>query len=889
MGLNRPERDASRTNVTRAEAVWRSSRATVTSLEVVIDVGRSPARDAERFAVTSTIGLKLREPATTGVWIDFIGDSVECVRVDDQDVEPVWDGARIELPPLAAGSHAVTVDAVGRFSRSGQGLHRFVDPVDGATYVYTHFEPSDARRAWPCLDQPDLKAPFTLRAIHPASWTVLSNGVPHGRAPVSDCEDLVETAFAPTPPVPSYLTAFAGGPWHRVSGQWRSSRRPQDGPVGLSWSCRASLARHLDADELLTITASGMDLFDTAYDYPYPWGSYDSVLVPEYNLGAMENPGCVTFNEEAYLFRGPSTRSQRGGRANTILHEMSHMWFGDLVTPRWWEDTWLKESFADHQGTWAQAEATEYTEAWVSFALDRKAWAYREDSRPATTHPIVARVDDVEAARQAFDGITYAKGAAVLKQLVAHVGFECFQAAVRAWFAEHAFSTGDLAEFLQTLSRASGRDMEAWADAWLRTCGPSVLRNELDVAGGRIKRLVVHQQGSDPSTGRRVLRPHTFVVGLYSFDDGGALVRTHRLPMTLEGGSAEVPGAVGLPAPDLVTVNDEDLTYAVVRPDRGSVTTALTSLHRLSDPLTEAVWWSALHNLQRDGLLAAADYVAAVLVQTGGDARPVPATTLTTLLRQARVAAVQDVEPAQRGAVVAMLAGAGESGPSAWSLLVQSQAGSDTQLVRARSWIEAAGQTLLVGPSAVQEAEERLRWLLDGGLDGLVIDDDLRWTVLTSLSRLGRIRAGELEAAAAADPSASGVTHYLRAASSSPSQEVKERVFTRILEDASLSNDHLDALLEGFAVDSHRELTAPFTARYLGALDEMWRDRPQEVATSVVLGLFPACGGQEDLEAVNAWLASHEPAPAALRRLVLGRRDELARSLQARRTRSDLA
>jgi len=426
------------------------------------------------------------------------GRAVDSLSIDGQPVPVSWDGARIELPVLDPGEHTVEIAARGLYSNSGQGLHRFHDPVDGATYLYTHFEPSDARRAWPVMEQPDLKTRFSLEVTHPRGWTVMSNTRPvaggsgaHVPADSADTDsgevgsDVEVTSFASSKPLPSYLTALAAGPWHRVTGQWSSPSR-QGLTIPLSWSCRASLADHLDASELLDLTRAGLDLYDQFYSYGFPWDSYDSVLVPEYNLGAMENPGCVTFNEDLYLFRGPVTRAQRSGRANTILHEMCHMWFGDLVTPAWWEDTWLKESFADHQGTWAASEAAGFTEAWVSFASTRKAWAYLEDSRPATTHPIVAQVDDVEAARQAFDGITYAKGAAVLKQLVAHVGQDTFLKAAGLLFERRAYGNASLDDFLRVLSQVSGRDMHDWARAWLHTAGPSVITDELAaVADGR--------------------------------------------------------------------------------------------------------------------------------------------------------------------------------------------------------------------------------------------------------------------------------------------------------------------------------------------------------------------------------------------------------------------
>ena len=868
-----PARLTSPTNLSRQEARWRSEVVHVTVLDVHVDVTGAVDAGTTGFPVSSTLHLVARQDVE-GLWADFLGESVDRVVLDGAAVPVAWDGARVGLPALAAGEHEVVVQAVGRYSNSGQGLHRLTDPVDGATYLYTHFEPSDARRAWPCLDQPDLRARLRLTVTHPAGWTVLGNGTV---ATTRQVGAAVVSGLSATEPLPTYLTALAAGPWHRVTGTWVPAA--PTAPVPLSWSCRSSLAAHLDADELLDLTGRGLSLYERTYTYPYPWGSYDCVLVPEYNIGAMENPGCVTFSEDAYLFRGPATRAQHAGRANTLLHEMCHMWFGDLVTPRWWEDTWLKESFADYTGTWAE-EQLGYAEAWVAFASSRKLWAYQEDTRPDTTHPVVATVHDVEAARQAFDGITYAKGASVLKQLVAYVGQERFLAAANTWFAEHAFGNGELSEFLETLTHASGRDMSAWAHAWLRTSGPSYLSSTTQVHDARVARLTVRQEGVDLSTGRDVLRPHTLVVGLYSLDPSGALVRTHRLPVTLTGREAEVAGAVGLDVPDLVLVNDEDLTYAVVRPDARSLATARAHLADLADPLARSLLWSMLHNLVRDGLLEAEAFVDTVLRQADDTTE---AATLATLLSQALQAATRYAGGGTRAALVARLVGEDRGGAPArggWGLLRASAPGSDAQLVRARAWLSAAGQAGLAGEGAA--AAGRVRRLLEGALSGLELTADLRWRALTALARLDAVTDEELSAQLEADPGALGVTRHLQASSSRPRTEAKKAVLARLLEDRTLGNDHVDALVAAFSVDAHRGLTAPLTTRYLAALEGIWSTRSQEIATRLVTGLFPAAGDSDDLRAVRRWLADHEQAPPALRRLVLRSYDDLDRAVRVR-------
>lgn len=899
MATTAPARSDSPTNLRRQEAAWRASVCQVTSSHVAIDVTTATSAQETTFYVRCQMRLRITQ-RVEGLWVDFVGQTVDSLRLDGQRIAVAWDGARIALPLMELGEHVVEIQARGLYSNSGQGLHRFHDPVDGATYLYTHFEPSDARRAWPVMEQPDLKSRFSLEVTHPRGWTIMSNTRPVTGGPDTEGSTGADagdtgshpevTSFAPSEPLPSYLTALAAGPWHRVTGQW-SSRSRQNLTFPLSWSCRASLADYLDAVELLDVTAGGLDLYDRAYSYGFPWDSYDSVLVPEYNLGAMENPGCVIFNEDLYLFRGPVTRSQRARRANTILHEMCHMWFGDLVTPTWWEDTWLKESFADHQGTWAEVEAAGFSEAWAGFASTRKAWAYLEDSRPATTHPIVARVDDVEAARQAFDGITYAKGAAVLKQLVAHVGQEVFLEASGLLFERSAYGNATSDDFLQVLSQVSGRDMQEWARAWLRTAGPSLITDELIVKERRIASLTLRQEGADMATGEPVLRPHTLVVGLYSFDDDGTLVRTHRLPVTLETERLDVVEAVGLPAPDVVLVNDEDLTYAVVRPDDASLSRLAASLGSVRDPMARSLAWSMLHNLLRDAIMGAPLFVKTVLAHADDDTEP---GTLATLLNQALRAACRYSDPRTRRTLLGNLladddpnrlfersAHAREHG--GWGRLRAAAPGSDTQLVRARAWLEAAGQATLLDEEQRTQAVARVREILGGDLPGLELDADLRWRALTALARLDAVGSDELDAQRKADPTASGITHRLRASSSMPRGELKEEVFGRLLHDTALSNDHIDALIAGFAVDAHRSLTAPFTSRYLHELAGLWSERDQEIATRLVTGLFPACGDEADAQDVEDWLGTHPEAPLALRRLLLKNLDDLRRSLTARR------
>ncbi|GAA4286569.1 aminopeptidase N [Georgenia daeguensis] len=859
-------------NLTRAEAAERSDRLTVRDYRVELDLGGARDLGRDTFGSTTTVRFTASAPAT---FLDFLGE-VRSVVVNGREVDPAacYDGARITLDGLAA-ENEVTVVGEAAYSRSGEGLHRFVDPADGETYLYTQYEPADSRRVMAVFEQPDLKAPFTFAVVAPAGWRVLSN------QPATGSEDrgdgTVRTAFAPTPPVSSYLTAVVAGRYHRVDGRWSGALA--DGgtlDVELGVLCRASLAEHLDAEEILTVTRQGLDFFHEHFGTPYPWGKYDQVFVPEYNLGAMENPGCVTFTE-SYVFRSAATRAQHQGRANTILHEMAHMWFGDLVTPRWWDDLWLKESFADYMGAHASVAATEFTGAWVSFANRRKAWAYTQDQLP-TTHPVVADIPDLEAAKQNFDGITYAKGAAVLKQLVAYVGTDAFFAGARRYFAEHAYGSTTLPDLLAALEATSGRELGEWSRLWLQTAGTPTLRAELVAAGDRIGSLSVHQSGTDPRTGQTVVRPHRLAVGLYDLteaDGAAALTRTHRFEVELTGESAPVPGAAGLPRPALVLVNDDDLTYGKLRLDADSLATVREHLGDLREPLARSLVWAALWNATRDALLPAADYLGLVL-------RHGPAETDSAVLGGLTLNASTAVElyapPALRDELRLRL------GQGSFGHLRDAEPGSDAQLVWARSLARVAATTPAAAP--------RLRGLLSGSeaVPGLPLDPELRWSLWQALAALGAASLDELDEELARDRTADGATQHLAAVTSFPDADVKAASWDTLMTPGALSNDHVDATLTGFTQPWHRELTAPFTERYFDALRQIWERHSIEIASRLVRRLYP---GHQDAVAgrapqddpvvlrTTAWLEENADAPAALRRLVIEARDQLLRSLRA--------
>ncbi|WP_171161581.1 aminopeptidase N [Streptomyces sp. I05A-00742] len=854
-------------NLTREEARQRAALLAVDAYEVALDLRSAvgpevPADGGPRtFRSVSTIRFRCAEPGADS-FADLVAPSVTSVTLNGRALDPatVFDGTRVALDGLEA-ENVLVVDARCAYSRTGEGLHRFVDPEDGEIYLYTHYEPADARRVFANFEQPDLKAPYTFTVTAPADWTVISNGAQDGPAEPADATSAT-WRFVPTQPIGTYITAVVAGPYHVVRDHY--SRKLPDSTVleiPLTALCRKGLARHFDADEIFTVTKQGLDFFHEHFDFPYPFGKYDQAFVPEYNIGAMENPGCVTFREE-FVFRGKVTRSSYERRANVILHEMAHMWFGDLVTMEWWDDLWLKESFADFMGSFSQVEATRYGNAWVTFANQRKAWAYRADQLPST-HPVTADIRDLEDAKLNFDGITYAKGASVLKQLVAYAGRDAFLEGARRYFKRHAYGNTRLTDLLSVLEETSGRDMTAWSRSWLQTAGVNSLTPQLTYdAADRITELAVLQEAP---ADHPELRPHRVAIGLYRREDT-ALVRYARVEADVAGPRTVVAELAGAERPDLVLVNDDDLTYCKVRFDEHSLATLRGHLGELTDPLARALCWSALWNLTRDGLMPARDYLDLVQRFAGAET---DIGVLQMLQNCAHDALVHYAAPAWRER------GAADLARSALRELRLAEPGSGHQLAWARFLARTAGTEADV---------QLLRGLLDGTarIDGLDVDQELRWSFLAALASAGAAGKARIDAELARDDTASGRRHHVRCLASRPDPDVKADAWATVVESDTLSNALTEATLAGFDRPGQRELLAPYAEPYFAALERLWRERSIEIAMAVVRGLFPRLqDGRRTLELADAWLAGHTDAAPALRRLVLEARDDLARALRA--------
>lgn len=854
-------------NLTRDQAAARAAAIDVEHYAITLDLTNDDGGPSEETFHSSSTVTFTAQPGTSTV-IDIAARTVRRVELNgtELDVSGYDEEQGITLPGLAA-TNTVVVEADCEYSHTGEGLHRFVDPVDDEVYLYSQFETADAKRMFACFDQPDLKAAFDVTVTAPAHWQVISNGAALSVA------DGVHT-FATTPKMSTYLVALIAGPYAR----WNDEYSDEHGTIDLGIYCRASLSEFMDADRLFTETKQGFGFYHKNFGTPYAFGKYDQLFVPEFNAGAMENAGAVTFLED-YVFRSKVTKYSYERRAETVLHEMAHMWFGDLVTMRWWDDLWLNESFATFASVLCQAEATEYTEAWTTFANVEKSWAYRQDQLPST-HPVAADIPDLAAVEVNFDGITYAKGASVLKQLVAYVGLENFLAGLRPYFRDHAFGNATFDDLLGALEKASGRDLSDWGSQWLKTTGLNTLSPDFEVDDeGKFTRFAVKQSGAAPGAGET--RVHRLAVGIY--DDAGAadsatsgasgkLVRIHREELDVEGPLTDVPALVGVSRGKLVLVNDDDLTYCSLRLDDESLETLLTRIADIAEPLPRTLAWSAAWEMTREAELRARDFVA--LVSSGVHAES-EVGVAQRLLLQAQTALSSYAEPAW----------AREHGWPAFAdrlleLARAAEPGSDHQL----AFVNAlTGSVLSAGHTVVLQA------LLDSDpasldLPGLTVDTDLRWRIVNALATSGALEPDAsvfIDTELERDPTAAGKRQAAQARAARPVAEVKEAAWKQVIEDDSLPNITARSVIAGIVQPGQAELLAPFSGRYFDVIEDVWARRSSEVAQTVVIGLYPSWDiSPEALGLADAFLAKE--VPSALRRLVSEGRAGIVRSLRAR-------
>ena len=852
-------------NLTRLEAADRSATVHTQSYDVTLDLTRG-----ETVFGSSTTARFTSTPGSS-TFIDLIAPVVHSISLNGRALDPaeVYADSRITLTGLAADNELVVV-ADCAYMHTGEGLHRFTDPADGETYLYSQFEVPDSRRVFAVFEQPDLKASFTFTVTTPSSWTVLSNSPTPEPTPTEDSDgsgDAHTFAFAPTEPMSSYVTAIVAGPYMGATDEYVAS----DGrTVPLGVYCRKSLVEHMDSAEILDLTKRGFAYYEDLFATPYAFTKYDQIFVPEFNAGAMENAGCVTHRDD-YIFRSRPVEARVERRAVTILHELAHMWFGDMVTMTWWNDLWLNESFAEFTSTLATAEITRWDQAWTTFQTLEKGWAYNQDQL-SSTHPVAAEINDLHDVEVNFDGITYAKGASVLAALVGYVGRENFFTGIQRYLAAHAYSNAELGDLLRKLEAVSGRDLSSWTRLWLQEAGVTTLRLEVVTdADGVITQAAVRQE--IPADSPASLRPHRVAIGSYSPTGRGADTRLERTGCTeldVDGELTQVPELVGAKRADVLVLNDDDLTYAKVRLDEESLSHGLTHIETFADSLPRSIVLASAWDMVRDGELAASHFLKAALQALDVEEH---SSVIQGLLGRITTCLSAFLPPAVRRDL------APGTADRLLELARAAQAGSDKQLQLVRA---------VAAHAVTGEQLDIVAGFLEGtsALEGLDVDQDLRWDLLTGLVAAGRFGEDRIHAEEARDRTTTGRERAAEARASIPTPEAKEATWRALVDDASMPNETQVRVLRGLtSVERRPDLLVPFVSEYVEAIDSLWSSRTFHMAENLLTGLWSCAtvglDGADPAAALEVWLESHAQAPAALRRIVRENLDDTRRVARA--------
>ena len=852
-------------NLTRLEAADRSATVHTQSYDVTLDLTRGETV----FGSSTTVRFTSTPGSST--FIDLIAPVVHSISLNGRALDPaeVYADSRITLTGLAADNELVVV-ADCAYMHTGEGLHRFTDPADGETYLYSQFEVPDSRRVFAVFEQPDLKASFTFTVTTPSSWTVLSNSPTPEPTPTENSDgsgDAHTFAFAPTEPMSSYVTAIVAGPYMGATDEYVAS----DGrTVPLGVYCRKSLVEHMDSAEILDLTKRGFAYYEDLFATPYAFTKYDQIFVPEFNAGAMENAGCVTHRDD-YIFRSRPVEARVERRAVTILHELAHMWFGDMVTMTWWNDLWLNESFAEFTSTLATAEITRWDQAWTTFQTLEKGWAYNQDQL-SSTHPVAAEINDLHDVEVNFDGITYAKGASVLAALVGYVGRENFFTGIQRYLAAHAYSNAELGDLLRKLEAVSGRDLSSWTRLWLQEAGVTTLRLEVVTdADGVITQAAVRQE--IPADSPASLRPHRVAIGSYGPTGRGAdtrLERTGCIELDVDGELTQVPELVGAKRADVLVLNDDDLTYAKVRLDEESLSHGLTHIETFAESLPRSIVLASAWDMVRDGELAASHFLKAALQALDVEEH---SSVIQGLLGRITTCLSAFLPPAVRRDL------APGTADRLLELARAAQAGSDKQLqlVRAVAAHAVTGEQLDVVAGFLEGTS---------ALEGLDVDQDLRWDLLTGLVAAGRFGEDRIHAEEARDRTTTGRERAAEARAAIPTPEAKKATWRALVDDSSMPNETQVRVLRGLtSVERRPDLLVPFVSEYVEAIDSLWSSRTFHMAENLLTGLWSCAtvglDGADPAAALEVWLESHAQAPAALRRIVRENLDDTRRVARA--------
>ena len=836
-------------NSTRAEAAARAAHLAVASYELTLDLTTGD----ETFISETIIKFSCNKPGYE-TFLDAVGKNVISATLNGQSVDTSnYDGESIFIKNLAANNELI-IKMNGLYSKTGEGLQRSVDPVDNEVYLYSQGETAFIRKMYPCFDQPDLKATFTLTAIAPDHWSVISNNPVKEKVELADKK--AKWSFTTTPRISTYITALIAGPYYSVTDQYVGKKTV---PLGIY--CRKSLSEHLDPEDIFLITKQGFAYFEKVFGLEYPFEKYDQIAVVDFNWGAMENAGAVTFLERLLVFRSKVTERMYNARANTILHEMAHMWFGNMVTMKWWDDLWLNESFAEWSSYLAMVEGTRFKNSWTGFNQERKNWAYRQDQL-TTTHPIVSDMVDIDTVAGNFDGISYAKGASVLQQLVAHVGRDNFIAGLQKYFTKHAFKNTTLDDLLSELTITSGRNLKPWVSTWLQTAGVNTLRPALEIENDKYKSVSVIQEAPTMPVGSQELRPHRMAVGLYDLVGNNIALRKS-VELDVAGSKTVVSELAGEKVADLLLINDRDLSYAKVRFDDRSIATLKAHLGKIDNSLTRALCWSAAWDMLRDAEINATDFIDIALAGLTGED---DIATVTIIANQLVTAVEFYSFPSKRDSARLKVGNAFEV------MLANAKAGSDHQLQFARNFTSFASSA---------EHNDLIKELLDGKLAGLKVDADLRWTFVIALSERGLMDKEALAAELLKDNTLTGQLSHATALAAMPTAEAKAETWNSITTQ-EITTSVREAKLAGFMRALHRPLLAAYVDPYFDLLLETWGKKSYEVASKFVTGMYPAyITNQATLDKTINWLESTgKDGQAGLRRLVSEGRDSLERALK---------
>lgn len=856
-------------NLTKVEAKERKS---VVLAPVEYNVTLDLTTDAKTFVSTTTVAFDAVEGSET--FLDLTASEVRYVEINGTSVDPqeAYEDHRVKLTNLQA-HNIVRVEAVCDYSSTGEGLHRSVDPVDGNVYLYTQFEVPDARRVYAVFDQPDIKAVFTFSVLAPESWIVTSNMPVASQETVEgastdpsvltsgETQAVVSWSFEPTPVMSSYLTAVCAGPY----AQWHESYENEDGrTIPMAMYCRQSLrdAFEPDVPYLFDITRKGFAFYAKTWNVPYPYAKYDQIYVPEYNAGAMENIGMVTFRDE-YIFESkvPDFKAER--RVVTVLHELAHMWFGDYVTMKWWNDLWLNESFAEFTSNLSTAEASDWTNAWATFCSGEKSWALAQDQMP-TTHPIVAPIQDLQDTYVNFDGITYAKGASVLKQLVVYVGREQFFEGIHNYLCKYAYANATLTDLLQELEQTAGRNMEQWSKLWLERSGINTLKAQIDLQeDGTIDTVTIMQT---PGEGDSVLRPHRLALGLYNPDETGAIVRTSSVQVDIDGERTVIEDFRGKAKPAALLLNDEDLTYAKVRFDDESLKFVCENLYRFDDALARAVIWLSLWDMTRDGELDAEEFIATALKAFTTEPH---STNALYGLRQVETTSRHYVAEDRRQNVLVELA------QELWKLARSAKAGSDNQLQLANTYLS-------FGVPGDEQFASTCARLLDGSLtlEGLSVDNMLRWKLIEAQAAIGVLKDEDIDRYLAQADTTQNREFSYAAKAAKPTLEAKQWAWDQAFDNLDLTNMQLQAVCHGFNRGS-QDLATPFVERYFELAESVWKSRSFQIAQVLLEDMYPINADPQYLSNLgHQWLDAHKDADNALRRIMMQNVDATDRMLK---------